>query len=100
MWDMGIDDIVGIIVGVVGALIGLYGWSKGRRDIVIKDAEWRSKVDTMLGVINNGVNGVNCEIAKINDKLTAHTADIAELQSSTKSAHHRIDEIVTGKKES
>ena len=93
---MGAVDI-GIIIALVGCFVGLAGWLSGRDKKILNDGEWKGTVNTKLDDIKSSVSGTNTELAKINTALTEHGERLTAVESSTKQAHHRIDEIVGGK---
>ena len=94
---MGAVDI-GLIIALVGCFVGLAGWLSGRDKRILNDGEWKGTVNTKLDDIKSSVSGTSTELAKINTALTEHGERLTAVESSTKQAHHRIDEIVGDKK--
>ena len=95
---MGVADMIGLIVAVVGCFVGLAGWLSGRDKHILTDGQWRGGVDAKLDDIKTSVSGTGAELAKINEALSEHGERLTAVESSAKQAHHRIDEIVGDKK--
>lgn len=85
---------VGLLIAVIGCFVGLAGWLAGRDKKILGDGEWKGTVNTKLDDIKTSVSGSNAELAKISETLKTHGERLTAVESSTKQAHHRIDEIV------
>ena len=57
------------------------------------DAAAQARQEERLSSISRGVDDIRLDMKSLKSDISAHTAKIAELESSAKSAHHRIDEI-------
>lgn len=80
---------IGIVIALVGCFVGLAGWLAGRDKHISEDAEWRGCINAKLDVIV----GIKNDMESIKLTLSEHGEKIASVDSSTKQAHHRIDEI-------
>lgn len=89
---------VGLLIAVIGCFVGLAGWLAGRDKKILGDGEWKGTVNTKLDDIKTSVSGTNTELGKISETLKLHGERLTAVESSTKQAHHRIDEIVGEKK--
>ncbi|MCI1966849.1 MAG: hypothetical protein LKJ17_12075 [Oscillospiraceae bacterium] len=94
---MGVIE-VGALIAVIGCFVGLAGWIAGRDKKILNDGEWKGTVNTKLDDIKSSVSGTGTELAKINAVLSEHGERLTAVESSSKQAHHRIDEIVDDKK--
>ncbi|HEX3038138.1 MAG TPA: hypothetical protein VHO94_03995 [Oscillospiraceae bacterium] len=83
-------NTVGIICAIIGGFVGLAGWLMGRDKKIGSDAEWRGSVNTKLDIIVVGIKG---DVDTLKSTVDKHGEKITEIDSSTKQAHHRIDEI-------
>lgn len=69
---------------------------KGRRDShgdVAGNAARDARVDAKLDGIASGVNDMRVEVRTMRENQNEHAKQLAVLESSVKSAHHRIDRI-------
>ncbi len=80
---------IGIVIALVGCFVGLAGWLAGRDKHISEDAEWRGCINAKLDVIV----GIKNDMESIKLTLSEHGEKIASVDSSTRQAHHRIDEI-------
>ena len=90
---------IGAAIAVVGCFVGLARWIAGRDKKILSDGEWKGTVNTKLDDIKTSVSGTSAELAKINASLSEHGERLTAVESSAKQAHHRIDEMVGGKKQ-
>lgn len=92
---------IGLLLAIIGGLVGLAGWLRGRDQKISTDAEWKGNVNAKLDVIV----GVRGEVEKLDGKLSAEhewaerqiaeqATRLALVESSAKSAHKRLDEMV------
>lgn len=80
---------LGTLLAVIGAFVGLAGWLAGRDKRVSTDAEWKGMVNAKLDVIV----GIKTDVDGVKTKIQEHEGRLAAVESSTKSAHHRLDEM-------
>lgn len=83
------SEIIALCALAVSALMMLLSMRRGSQS----DAAAQARQETKLDNVVRGVDDIRISMRKLEDNISAHTAKIAELESSAKSAHHRIDEI-------
>lgn len=83
------SEIIALCALAVSALMALLSMRKGTRD----DAEARAEQKAQLGSIAGGVDEIRADMRSLRSDISAHTAKLAELEASSKSAHRRLDEI-------
>ena len=66
--------------------------ASGRRNTKA-DAAAQARQEAKLDGVSRGVDDIRLDMRTLKQDLSAHAAKLAELESSTKSAHHRLDEI-------
>jgi len=69
---MDISTLIGIAVGVIGAIIGVTGWLSGRDKKVSADGEWRGVVNTKLDTIGTAIVSVSGDIKCVQNTLDDH----------------------------
>ena len=69
---------IGLALSVLGGLLGVLSFVQSRDKSVEKDAAWRGGVDAKLDMILG--------------MLKDHEGRLSAVESSAKSAHHRLDE--------
>lgn len=89
---------ISVLIAIVGCFVGLAGWLTGRDKKIAGDAEWRGSVNAKLDTIHNDIGGVSAEIKSLRSMATEHEGRLCAVESSTKSAHHRIDRLEGVKK--
>ena len=57
------------------------------------DAKQEARTEAKLDSITSGVNEIRVDLRGIRDELKDHGLHIAAVESSVKSAHHRLDEV-------
>ena len=65
----------------------------GNRRNAQSDAANQAKVEAKLDNVARGVDDIRVDMRALKSEISAHSAKLAELEASSKSAHHRIDEI-------
>lgn len=80
---------IGVIIAVIGCFVGIAGWFAGRDKKISDDSEWKGCINAKLDVIV----GIKNDVDSIKLTLSEHGEKLAAVDSSTKQAHHRIDEI-------
>lgn len=79
----------GELIAVIGMFIGLAGWLSGRDKKISNDGEWKGVVNTKLDAILCIRTDVDC----IEKDVKQHGERISAIESSVKSAHHRLDGV-------
>lgn len=83
---------IGILIAIVGCFVGLAGWLAGRDRKIASDAEWKGTINAKLDVIV----GIKEDVCDLETELHRHGERLTSVEESTKSAHKRIDEHVSG----
>ena len=86
---MATSEIIALCALAVSALMMLMSIRRGSQS----DAAAQARQEERLSSISRGVDDIRLDMKSLKNDISAHTAKIAELESSAKSAHHRIDEI-------
>ena len=79
---------IGLVLSVLGGLLGVLSFVQSRDKSVEKDAAWRGGVDAKLHMIL----GMQKDLEGIKASLKDHEGRLSAVESSAKSAHHRLDE--------
>ena len=79
---------IGLALSVLGGLLGVLSFVQSRDKSVEKDAAWRGGVDAKLDMIL----GMQKDLEGIKASLKDHEGRLSAVESSAKSAHHRLDE--------
>lgn len=86
---MNTSEIIALCALGISALMLLLSMRKGTQTDAAAQARYEAKLDTLV----SGVDDIRLDIRSLkNDNLT-HAAKLAELETSVKTAHHRIDDI-------
>lgn len=91
---MDVGAIIGIIATILGCFVGLAGFLSGRDKKISTDSEWRGGVNAKLDSIDSNIKGACVDLKTVQATLIDHAERISEIDASTKSAHHRIDELI------
>ena len=83
------SEIIALCALAVSGLMMLMSMRRGSQS----DAAAQARQEERLSSISRGVDDIRLDMKSLKNDISAHTAKIAELESSAKSAHHRIDEI-------
>ena len=86
---MSTSEIIALCALGLSALVALLN---GRRNTQT-DAANQAKVEAKLDNVARGVDDIRVDMRALKSDISAHSAKLAELEASSKSAHHRIDEI-------
>ena len=86
---MNTSDIIAFCALGLSALMAI----TGNRRNAQSDAANQAKVETKLDNVARGVDDIRMDLRALKSDISAHSAKLAELEGSCKSAHHRIDEI-------
>ena len=82
-------ELIGIIGTFIGCFVGLAGWLSGRDKKISNDAEWRGIVNTKL----DSILGIRTDVDSLEKEVKEHGERITAVESSVKSAHHRLDKV-------
>ena len=86
---MGISEWIAAGSLLLAALTILLSGRRSTRS----DAAAQARQEAKLDGVCRGVDDIRLDMRSLKQDLSAHAAKLAELESSAKSAHHRIDEI-------
>ncbi len=93
---MSISEVVAVISAIV-AILSLYYASKNNRKSDVKEIEERAtqnaQVNVKLDNIANNIADIKYDISATKRDVASLTERMAGVESSVKSAHHRIDGI-------
>ena len=84
---------LGLALAVLGGFLGLAGWLSGREKRVSQEAQWRGEVNAKLDVIV----GVKNSLESLQENVKGHEGRLSAVENSAKSAHHRLDEHISGR---
>jgi outer membrane murein-binding lipoprotein Lpp len=86
---MSTSEIMAILAVVISAVSLLMGGRRNTQTDAVAQGRLEGKVDGVA----RGVEYIRTDIRDLKAEIGTHTAKLAELESSTTSAHHRLDEI-------
>lgn len=85
--------IIGVVCSVIGVLATLWTINRNKTEDVKRDTKEDAVLSTKLDYISRGVDDIRLDI-KAQDKRIADIGNrLIRVEESTKSAHHRIDEL-------
>ena len=100
MNDLGIAlvcTVIGAICTVLGTVIGYKTFKKtsikDTKDEVKEDTESSTKFAMQLEYISRGVDDIKLDIKAQDRRISEVVERVAKVEESTKSAHHRIDDL-------
>lgn len=82
---------ISVLIAVCGCFVGLAGWLSGRDKKIANDSEWRGVVNTKL----DNILSLSRELNSVAQKVEEHGEKISAIERDVKSAHNRIDEILS-----
>lgn len=86
-----ITAIVSSCVALISLIFAILTFTRnGRKDLVV-DAKEKATINVKLDNISNNVADIKYDITATKKDVSALTTKVAEIESSVKSAHHRID---------
>ncbi len=91
--DVGIDAIIGMIVGIAGALFGAVTYFRNKKSDDEADGKRDGVVLTELGYIKSGVDDIKRKQEKQDERNEAFSTRLVAVEESAKQAHKRIDTI-------
>ena len=84
---------VSVLIALVGCFVGLAGWLSGRDKKIQNDSEWKGTVNAKLDSILSASGAQSERLDKLENDFSELSEDIAALEQSVKSAHHRLDKL-------
>lgn len=93
-----IISLIGVCISAISVIAVLYFNSKGSKRTDTKEIEERVKENTRINMkldsIGNTVQDIKQDVSSMREEIRNHNDKIIQLESSTKQAHRRIDEVV------
>lgn len=86
---MNTGNIVSLLSLLVAVVVLLINSRKDTRG----DAKQEARTEAKLDSITSGVTEIRLDLRSMRDELKDHGLHIAAVESSVKSAHHRLDEL-------
>lgn len=90
---MGIETVIGIVVGVAGAVFGCVTFFRNKKSDDAADGKKDGIVLTELGYIKSGVDDIKRKQEKQDERNEAFTSRLVAVEESAKQAHKRIDTL-------
>ncbi len=84
---------ISILIAVIGCLVGLGGWLKGRDSKIAADAEWKGTVNAKLDVIV----GIKENVEELDGKIADCDRRIIAVEQSNISFHKRLENLEENK---
>ena len=78
-----------LIIAIIGCIVGVLGFARNKR----KDSEGEGSLKADIKYIQRGVDDIRVDNKETNRKLSTLNDRVIKLEESTKSAHHRIDNL-------
>lgn len=85
--------IVGLVCTVLGAIVGYASFSRSKSKDNREDGQQIGTVLTELGYIKSNTDEIKAEQREQRKVNTEFAERLSAVESSTKSAHHRIDRL-------
>lgn len=86
-----------VLISAVSVAFGIYAGLKNSKRADTKDIEERTKdraeLNLKLDFISKQTNEIKEQISSLVKEVQNHGVKLAELEQSTRSAHHRIDSL-------
>ncbi|MDU6114576.1 MAG: hypothetical protein E6649_09165 [Paeniclostridium sordellii] len=84
---------VTVICTIVGAIVGYMSYQKKNQKDIENDAAQKTSLSTKLDYISKGVDDIRLDFKAQAREIQDIKMDMVKLKESTKSAHHRLDEL-------
>lgn len=84
---------VTVICTIIGAIVGYMSYQKKNEHYIENDASQKTVVATKLDYISKGVDDIRLDIKAQDTKISNVIERLIKVEESTKSAHHRLDNI-------
>lgn len=90
---MNTANIISLLSLVLACVVLLVNTRKDTRGDAKQEARTEARTEAKLDSITSGVNEIRLDLRSMRDELKDHGLHIAAVESSVKSAHHRLDEL-------
>lgn len=88
---------VGLVFTIIGGIIGYATFymnsKKNAKQETKEEVATTTKIDTKLDIISKNVDEIRLDNKDISKSLQSLAERVSAVESSTKSAHHRLDNI-------
>lgn len=81
------------IISLAAVAIALLGFILSSRKTTREDAASNARLEAKLENINTGVTDIRVDIRTMGDRVNGLTERLSAVESSCKSAHHRLDQL-------
>lgn len=86
---------VGFLCTMAGAYVGYMSYKKKSEKDIENDAAQKTLLATKLDYISKGVDDIRVDIKSQDRSIRDLTVRMVKCEESTKSAHHRLDELIS-----
>lgn len=83
------SEIITLCALAVSVIMMLLSMRKGTQRDAAAQARQEAKLDNLI----TGVNDIRLDMKSLKNDISAHSAKLAELEASSKTAHERIEEL-------
>ena len=90
---MTLDFIIGVACTILGAVLGYVAFLRNAKIDSKADGKQDGTILTELGYIKGGIDEIKAEQREQRQTNTEVLSRLASVESSVKSAHHRLDRI-------
>lgn len=90
---MTLDFIIGVACTILGAVLGYVAFLRNAKSDSKADGKQDGTILTELGYIKGGIDEIKAEQREQRQTNTEVLSRLASVESSVKSAHHRLDRI-------
>ena len=87
---------VGFLCTMAGAYVGYMSYKKKSEKDIEDDASQKTVMATKLDYISQGFDDIRLDINAQDVKISNVIERLIKVEESTKSAHHRLDDIIKG----
>lgn len=84
---------IGLLCSIVGAVLGIWSYSRASKKDTKEESRDFTRVEAKLDYVSKGVDDIRLDIKATDRKVSEVTERLTRVEESTKSAHHRIDNI-------
>lgn len=91
-WELMVA-LVGVVSGIYGILSGMRGSRRADERQTRDDALLLARIEGKLDSANRGIEEMRVEVRTHGSQIAELSTRITRCEESTKSAHHRLDEI-------
>lgn len=93
-----------VLCTIIGAIVGFLGYRKTVQKDIEDDAAQKTLLSTDIKYIRDGVNDLRMDFKELkldfkaqDTKIISMNEKLIKVEESTKSAHHRIDDLINKK---